>query len=53
LKNIEFELLKKSDIVIEKDFVENSVLREGSGFWYKIAVQKDGIYKIDKNFLIS
>jgi hypothetical protein len=51
LKSIEFEVIKKSDIVVEKDFVENSVLREGSGFWYKIAVQKDGIYKIDKTFL--
>jgi hypothetical protein len=34
-----------------KDFVTSSVLKEGTGFWYKIAVNKDGIYKIDKAFL--
>jgi len=28
-----------------------SVLRTGSGSWYKIAVQNDGVYKIDKQFL--
>ena len=34
-----------------KDFVPNSVLQEGSGFWYKIAVSRDGLYKLDKEFL--
>ena len=34
-----------------KDFVTSSVLKDGTGFWYKIAVNKDGIYKIDKAFL--
>ena len=34
-----------------KDFVANSVLQNGSGVWYKIRVDKDGIYKIDKTFL--
>lgn len=34
-----------------KSFVSQSVLREGSGSWYKISVTKDGIYKIDKAFL--
>lgn len=36
-----------------KDFAPNSVLQDGSGFWYKIAVNRDGIYKLDKNFLSS
>lgn len=35
----------------QKDFVANSVLQSGSGDWYKITVDKDGIYKIDKSFL--
>jgi hypothetical protein len=34
-----------------KNFVSQSVLREGSGLWYKISVANDGIYKIDKTFL--
>ena len=37
----------------EKDFVQNSVMKSGSGTWYKISVEKDGIYKIDKAFLES
>ena len=36
-----------------KDFAPNSVLQDGSGFWYKIAVSRDGIYKLDKSFLSS
>ena len=35
----------------QKDFVTNSVLRSGSGYWYKISVEEDGIYKLDKSFL--
>lgn len=38
---------------LEKDFVSNSVLKEGSGTWYKINVKKDGVHKIDKAFLES
>jgi hypothetical protein len=53
LTKIEFKLVVKKPQSIQKDFVTSSVLRKGSGFWYKIAVQKDGIYKIDKNFLES
>ncbi|HLW39017.1 MAG TPA: type IX secretion system sortase PorU [Brumimicrobium sp.] len=34
-------------------FANNSVLREGSGEWYKVAVQSDGVHKIDYNFLKS
>ncbi len=37
----------------EKEFVSNSALNVGSGDWYKIAVSKDGIHKIDKAFLES
>lgn len=37
----------------QKDFVQNSVMKSGSGIWYKISVEKDGIYKIDKAFLES
>lgn len=34
-----------------KSFAANSVLRPGSGVWYKISVTADGIHKIDRNFL--
>jgi len=47
------QTVQSQQLSIEKDFVTNSVLKEGSGFWYKIAVAKDGIYKIDKAFLTS
>jgi hypothetical protein len=53
LKSISFEIAKTEANSIQKDFVENSVLREGSGTWFKISVQKDGIYIIDKEFLES
>ena len=33
----------------EKSFVTSSVLSDG--FWFKISVTKDGVYKIDKSFL--
>lgn len=36
-----------------KSFATESVLRPGSGSWYKIAVTQDGIYKIDRQFLSS
>lgn len=36
-----------------KSFATQSVLRPGSGNWYKIAVTQDGIYKIDRQFLSS
>ncbi|MFM7661493.1 MAG: type IX secretion system sortase PorU [Bacteroidota bacterium] len=48
------ELIEDSYITNnEKDFVDNSVLKEGSGVWFKIAVDRDGIFKIDKDFLES
>lgn len=36
-----------------KDFAAESVLRPGTGSWYKIAVAADGVYKIDKTFLTN
>lgn len=36
---------------INKDFVTESVLKQGNGTWYKISVSKDGLYKIDRTFL--
>jgi hypothetical protein len=40
-----------SSPLASKSFALNSVLKEGSGQWYKIAVKKDGVYKIDRDFL--
>ncbi|PWH86003.1 hypothetical protein DIT68_05455 [Brumimicrobium oceani] len=34
-------------------FASSSVLKSGTGDWYKITVESDGIYKIDYNFLQS
>lgn len=36
---------------LNKDFAAESVLRPGNGVWYKIAVNADGIHKIDRTFL--
>ena len=36
-----------------KSFATNSVLRPGTGEWYKINVSQDGIFKIDQAFLQS
>jgi hypothetical protein len=36
-----------------KSFATESVLKPGSGKWYKIAVNQDGIYKISKQFLTN
>ena len=38
---------------VAKDFVNSSVLQPGSGSWYKVSVNRDGIFKIDKAFLES
>lgn len=35
------------------NFASASVLRPGSGEWFKLAVKKDGIYKLDYTFLKS
>jgi hypothetical protein len=53
VKSFSVELTESQIQSMQKDFVTNSVLKEGSGIWYKISVSKDGIYKIDKSFLES
>ena len=45
--------LLDNSLYATKSFKNASVLKDGSGFWYKINVPKDGIYKIDKAFLES
>jgi len=52
INSLSFELKSTpSTIQVNKDFVTSSVLKEGSGTWYKISVKQDGIHKIDKAFL--
>ena len=54
ITNIQLEITrtgKKPKPVSSKSFVTESVLREGSGIWYKISVSEDGIHKIDKALL--
>lgn len=52
-----FNIQQKNEVYSEnyqaKSFATESVLKPGSGQWYKIAVTQDGIYKIDKSFLSS
>lgn len=48
---IEKKNVRQENYFVQKDFVANSVLKSGSGEWYKISVSKDGIYKIDYSFL--
>jgi hypothetical protein len=45
--------ISEINLTATKSFKNSSVLKDGSGIWYKIAVPKDGIYKIDKAFLES
>jgi hypothetical protein len=40
-------------IIKNKDFVENSILSDESSSFYKINVQADGIFKIDREWLLS
>ncbi len=37
----------------KKDFIGSSVLGDINSDWYKISVSQDGLYKIDRAFLIS
>ena len=46
-------LCENKSIHHPKDFALESVLRPGSGEWYKISVINDGIHKIDYDFLSS
>jgi len=48
---INYESVVVSPLALNKDFVSSSVLGNGSGDWYKISVDRDGLYKIDKQFL--
>lgn len=54
---VSFNLVKQSTNLASKpavlDFLSNSVLRPGSGQWYKIAISEDGFYKIDRSVLQS
>ena len=43
----------KEVLAVNKDFVTESVLQNVSGEWYKIALQNDGIYKINYDFLAA
>ena len=51
IKSLKLKLDKTPVSNAQKDFVSSSVLKPGSGLWYKIHVTNDGIYKIDKQFL--
>jgi hypothetical protein len=51
--NFEIKQIVAEQFSYEKDFASSSVLSEGSGIWYKIAVTRDGIHRIDKSFLES
>ncbi len=59
-RNGSLERLLSFDIVVKeeansntKDYAANSILGTTSGKWYKIAVNRDGIYKLDKPFLTA
>ena len=43
--------VKNREVFQAKDYVNTSVLGSTSGKWYRIALENDGIYKIDKAFL--
>lgn len=49
---VKFDVRFKSISSVQlKDYAANSILGTTSGKWYRIAVNKDGIYKIDRSFL--
>lgn len=43
--------LKNREVYQTKDYASTSILGSTSGKWYRVALDKDGIYKIDKSFL--
>lgn len=55
LEDFELEIIKKQGVssfsTKSNLFASNSVLRSGTGQWYKISVPSKGMYKIDKAFL--
>jgi hypothetical protein len=59
-RNGSLERLLSFDIVVKeevnsntKDYAANSILGTTTGKWYKIAVNRDGIYKLEKPFLAT
>ena len=53
ISKVRIEVLPQAAPLKEKSFATNSVLRPGTGEWYKIKVSQDGIFKIDQAFLQS
>lgn len=58
IKKITSIIFKKNDIQVYQlknghEFAENSVLRNGSGEWYKIKVEENGTYILSYEFLQS
>ncbi len=53
ISSFKVQLVSKPIAVAKKDFVATSVLSDINSKWYKISVNQDGIYKIDRDFLIS
>lgn len=53
ITKVSIEVLPMAAPMKEKSFATNSVLRQGTGEWYKIKVTQDGIFKIDQAFLQS
>ena len=43
--------LKSRDVYQTKDYANTSILGSTAGKWYRVGLEKDGIYKIDKAFL--
>tara|TARA_B100000508_G_scaffold141079_1_gene146036 strand:+ start:413 stop:4231 length:3819 start_codon:yes stop_codon:yes gene_type:complete len=54
LNTVLFDVNKQNIYQVKaNEFAANSVLRSGSGDWYKITVDQNGIYRIDYNLLSS
>jgi hypothetical protein len=54
ITSVTFQSTKKDKNQIKSSrFADNSVLRSGSGDWYKVVVGENGIYKLDYDFLNS
>lgn len=53
ISSFTYSLKKKPLPFKAKSFVAHSVLSNPTDKWYKMAINKDGIYKIDKSFLSS
>ncbi len=54
---VSFDVIQETGNLASKPFVpqylKNSVLQQGSGDWYKVAISEDGFYRIDRTFLQS